>query len=189
MSCVYMWGVKSCGADLFGIILFQQAQTLFLLTQAQHEDTERAAAEVAKAQAELAEVRRRQIEQAAVGECQGGCSTLCCFCSSPLTALLSKLHTNRPSLSNKAGPARQQLPTDACTVFSPLLQAALLCSHLAARTRRLALLPQRLVAPTTARDTAHLQHCWQARRLGSWQPCCVHRTSHTTRLCWTMLRW
>lgn len=36
--------------------------------QAQHEETERAAAEVAQAQAELAAVRKRQLEQATAGK-------------------------------------------------------------------------------------------------------------------------
>lgn len=38
-----------------------------LRLQAQHEETERAAAEVAQAQAELAAVRKRQLEQATAG--------------------------------------------------------------------------------------------------------------------------
>jgi hypothetical protein len=38
------------------------------IVKAQHEETERAAAEMAQAQAELAAVRKRQLEQATAGE-------------------------------------------------------------------------------------------------------------------------
>lgn len=51
---------------------------LLCMIQTQHEETERAAAEVAQAQAELAAVRKRQLEQ--IAGATGGLHMLRCFC-------------------------------------------------------------------------------------------------------------